>query len=116
MSSIARIPALAAQYRRGDKMGWLERHPRKQYFIALFQSCPPWVTRADLKPLEQLAREKTRITGIKHAVDHILPITSAVVCGLTVPWNLRVITQAENVRKSCDLNGEMFDQPEQLRL
>lgn len=84
--------------------------------LALSMSCPPWIKRSDLKPLADLAVEKTRITGVKHVVDHVIPITHHLVCGLTVPWNLKVLTQAQNARKSNDLNGELFEEPEQLRI
>jgi 5-methylcytosine-specific restriction endonuclease McrA len=40
---------------------------------------------------------------LKYAVDHIYPINSPVVCGLHVPWNLRVITREENAKKTNKL-------------
>lgn len=46
-----------------------------------------------------LARSMTKSTGIKHEVDHIIPLRSSVVCGLHVPWNLRVVTRSYNARK-----------------
>jgi 5-methylcytosine-specific restriction endonuclease McrA len=49
------------------------------------------------------AMELTKLTGERYVVDHIVPLISDEVCGLHVPWNLRVITQEENLRKSNKL-------------
>lgn len=63
---------------------------------------PKWINE-DLKQKIQKfyveARLKTRDTGTKYEVDHIVPLMGEKVCGLHVPWNLRVITQFENRSK-----------------
>ena len=63
---------------------------------------PKWINE-DLKQEIQKfyveARLKTRETGTKYEVDHIVPLMGKEVCGLHVPWNLRVITQFENRSK-----------------
>jgi 5-methylcytosine-specific restriction endonuclease McrA len=45
----------------------------------------------------------TKATGERYVVDHIIPLSNPDVCGLHVPWNLRVITQEENLKKSNKL-------------
>ena len=64
---------------------------------------PPWITKEQKLVMRKLylqAMEMTKITGERYVVDHIVPLISEEVCGLHVPWNLRVITQEENLKKS----------------
>lgn len=67
------------------------------------EATPAWLTdeqRATMKKMYVTARNLTKLTGVQYVVDHIVPLRSDVVCGLHVPWNLQVITQEENLRKS----------------
>lgn len=47
----------------------------------------------------ELAVIRTSMTGILHEVDHIVPLTSAVVCGLHNEHNLRVLSASMNRSK-----------------
>jgi 5-methylcytosine-specific restriction endonuclease McrA len=67
---------------------------------------PPWLTRkqkSEIRQLYQIAITMTQTTGEQYVVDHIVPLRGEEVCGLHVPWNLRVITQEENLKKSNKL-------------
>jgi 5-methylcytosine-specific restriction endonuclease McrA len=67
---------------------------------------PKWITTGQKLAMRRLylqAMELTKLTGERYVVDHIVPLISDAVCGLHVPWNLRVITQEENLRKSNKL-------------
>lgn len=81
-----------------------DRHARarRKRTAAIDNATPPWLTRAQRVEIEKLyrqAREMTSRTGLKHEVDHIVPLHSKVVCGLHVPWNMRVVSKDENNRK-----------------
>jgi 5-methylcytosine-specific restriction endonuclease McrA len=67
---------------------------------------PLWLTRkqkSEIRQLYQIAITMTQTTGEQYVVDHIVPLRGGEVCGLHVPWNLRVITQDENLKKSNKL-------------
>ena len=70
---------------------------------AKVHATPQWLTkkdRRDIADIYALAALKTAETGIKHEVDHIVPLRSKVVCGLHVGWNLSVITASKNRAKT----------------
>jgi hypothetical protein len=70
------------------------------------EATPPWLTRkqkSEIRQLYQIAITMTQTTGEQYVVDHIVPLRGESVCGLHVPWNLRVITQEENLAKSNKL-------------
>ncbi len=67
---------------------------------------PKWLTSAERLQMRDLyvqARKMTELTRERYVVDHIIPLRGEEVCGLHVPWNLRVITQEENLKKSNKL-------------
>lgn len=72
---------------------------------------PPWVTReqkSEMRSLYQIAITMSKTTGEQYVVDHIYPLRSDTVCGLHVPWNLRVITQKENLLKSNGVPDDSY--------
>ena len=98
-----------AQVKREYRNAWKEAHKvqiradtkarRRKHRDAT----PLWLTRkqkSELRQLYQIAITMTQTTGEQYVVDHIFPLRSEVVCGLHVPWNLRIITQQQNLQKS----------------
>lgn len=70
---------------------------------------PKWLKRSDvlaIRHLYQIAITMTKTTGEAYVVDHIIPLQHEDICGLHVPWNLRVITRKENLLKSNKIPPE----------
>lgn len=112
----ARANARPLEERRSHKYKHKERNP--EYYKALTSvrkrrhrnATPKWLGAEEKLAMRKLylqAMDLTKLTGERYVVDHIVPLLSDEVCGLHVPWNLRVITQEENLRKS----NKLLDSP-----
>lgn len=106
---IARAAARPLEEKRRHK----DKHKKQnvEYYKALTSvrkrrhrnATPSWVTKEQKLAMRKLylqAQELTKTTGERYVVDHIVPLIGENVSGLHVPWNLRVITQEENLAKS----------------
>jgi len=56
----------------------------------------------------EIRKNLDKETGVKHHVDHIVPICGVNVSGLHVPWNLRVVPSSINYKKNVKTFGEEF--------
>jgi 5-methylcytosine-specific restriction endonuclease McrA len=109
---IARAQARTADAKNAYKKKYKEANPelykeltnaRRRRFR---QATPKWLTaeqKLEIRLKYRLAIELSRRLKIPHAVDHIVPLQGEEVCGLHVPWNMEVITQEENLKKSNKL-------------
>ena len=66
------------------------------------QAVPKWVDTAELSKIRSLyktARKMTKLTGVRHEVDHVIPLRGKEVSGLHTLNNLQVIPNQDNLRK-----------------
>jgi hypothetical protein len=61
---------------------------------------PPWADLNAIKAIYKEARMLTKSTGIKHHVDHEIPLQGKLVSGLHVNQNMRILTATENIKKN----------------
>lgn len=108
----ARAKARPVEDARRYKKAWKQRNPEVVQVSAnawkrrARDASPPWLTleqKAEIAAIYAKARAMTKMSGVKHVVDHIVPLRSPIVCGLHVPWNLQVLTHEENCAKGNNL-------------
>ena len=115
---IARAQARPLSEKRKWQKAWKDRNllwvradtkaRRRKHRLAT----PKWLSRrqkSEIRQLYQIAMTMTKTTGEQYVVDHIVPLRSEFVCGLHVPWNLRVITREENLIKSNQIVDTPLD-------
>lgn len=94
----------------GDIPTWvLNRGVSARYIASVIRSAPPWVDRWELYALKHTAAALTKMTGVLHVLDHIVPLNHPNVCGLTVPWNLRIVTWRVNGSKGGKWNPDQME-------
>ena len=100
-ANVEKVAAREAKYKKNNP-GKVNAHTARRR-AAKLQRTPPWLTqeqRAEIEAVYELCAERTRVTGVPHAVDHILPLQGRNVSGLHVPGNLQIITASENSAKN----------------
>ena len=101
------IAACHREYRQGNP-GKINAHTSKRR-AAKMQRTPSWLTREDyhaIRTLYETAAALTKATGIKHQVDHILPLRGKTVSGFHCPTNLQILTATENRSKYNKFTGD----------
>lgn len=82
-----------------------ERNPAKAIAVVRrkqaekLRAIPAWANLFFIEEIYDLARLRTQYLGIKHHVDHIVPLRHPLVCGLHVEHNLRVVPASVNQMK-----------------
>jgi hypothetical protein len=109
---IARAQARPEAEKKLYKTAYKQNNPDLYKALTSFRrrrfrdATPQWLThkqKSEIRQLYRIAITMSQTTGERYVVDHIIPLQGESVCGLHVPWNLRVITQEENLAKSNKL-------------
>jgi hypothetical protein len=93
--------ARKALWKRENKE-WRSANARKR-LVAIKNATPKWLTKAQIKEIESfydLAEEIQWLSEERLVVDHIVPFQGKNVCGLHVPWNLQILPNSINCKKS----------------
>lgn len=94
---------------RKSKSKWAKANPgivaakSMRRIAAKLKATPAWLTAEHLLQIRSIyesAAISTRTSGVPHDVDHFIPLQSKTVCGLHVPWNLRLLPKLMNIKKS----------------
>lgn len=78
---------------------WLYKHTRRKYVEQKILATPPWVSHKEMMKLQAEKIALTKSSGIKHVLDHIIPLNHPMVCGLNVPWNIQIVPWWHNAAK-----------------
>ena len=100
------------QRARASTKAWVKTHPEKmaaksaRQYAAKTKAAPAWLTpnqNREIANCYALAKSIEKISGVEMNVDHIIPLRGKTVCGLHVPWNLQILSKADNIRKGNKL-------------
>lgn len=69
--------------------------------VAIMLGTPAWADARAIDKIYEECAERSKATGIRHEVDHIVPLCGKKVCGLHVENNLQILTAVENGIKSA---------------
>lgn len=91
-------------WQKQQALEWAKANPGKRNHIIarrrwwIKRATPRWLTAEQREEIRQFYL-RAKAFGPDHHVDHIVPLRGRNVCGLNVPWNLQILTKAENIAK-----------------
>jgi hypothetical protein len=97
---LERNPEYSSNFYKANKERYVAARARRR--AAQESATPSWLTAIDKAMIQEMydvSEARYIQTGIKHHVDHIVPINGKGVAGMHVPWNLQVITAHDNLSK-----------------
>jgi len=98
----ARFSAMVANWkaRNRERVNRRARRDNAKVRAMFMQRIPQWADSTAIDAIYARCVEINRSTGIRHEVDHIIPLRGKRVSGLHVAENLQVIPKALNLTKS----------------
>lgn len=101
----AKNPAKVAEINKRAGRKWSAENKGKRLAsvrarqIAKMQRTPKWAEVEAISAIYAACAEMTRVTGIPHEVDHIIPLQGRSASGLHVATNLQIMPRGENRAK-----------------
>lgn len=95
----AELARVNAKRQRRKNPGMASQHARERDATKL-NATPKWANRAKMVEFYKSAHGLNMLLGEWHHVDHIVPLRSPLVCGLHNEFNLQILPEKENLRKS----------------
>ena len=95
--------------RKAMNKAWKDSHPAERREscrtrqAAKLQRTPVWADQAATLSIYEECERRNQETGIKHVVDHIIPLQGERASGLHVASNLQILTEQENLSKGNKL-------------
>jgi len=80
-----------------------------KYDASKSNASPKWLTAEQKQEITSIyvgASKLSKMTGVSHHVDHIMPLQGECVSGLHVPANLQILTETENCSKGNKIENK----------
>lgn len=101
-----KIKEQRAKYFSENKEKYLVASSKRR--ASKLKASPVWADQEQIRLIYAYRAFIEKSTGIKHHVDHIIPLQNDYVCGLHNEFNLRVVPAEENLRKK----NKFVDEPD----
>ena len=100
-----RVKKIKTKYAKSERGRAVAAEKQRRRYARVKQSTPIEITEEELRQMQQIYQEAqnlTSTTGIRHEVDHIIPLFEG---GMHHPGNLQIITREEHIKKTAKENS-----------